>query len=77
VRGDDRFSGANDPEHARSALSLRLVLALIGVLAFAFIAMMLARMDVPTLLILVPLLFAVVGLVDVGIVIARLRSGRR
>jgi hypothetical protein len=77
VRGDDRFSGANDPEQARSALNLRLVLALIGILAFAFIAVMLARMDVPTLLVVVPLLFAVVGLVDLGIVIGRLRSGRR
>jgi hypothetical protein len=38
---------------------------------------MLARMDVPILLIVVPLVFALVGLVDLGIVITRLRSGRR
>jgi hypothetical protein len=77
VPEDDRFSQRNDPETPQSALNLRLVLALIGILLFAFIAVMLARLDVPVLLILVPLLFALVGLVDLGIVITRLRSGRR
>jgi hypothetical protein len=73
----DRFFDGNGPEPPRSALSLRLVLALIGVLLFVFIAIMLVRLDVPVLLILVPLLFALVGLVDLGIVINRLRTGRR
>ncbi|MDX6249411.1 MAG: hypothetical protein QOF10_2771 [Kribbellaceae bacterium] len=73
----DRFFDGNGPEPPRSALSLRLVLALIGVLLFVFIAIMLVRLDVPVLLILVPLLFALVGLVDLGIVITRLRTGRR
>jgi hypothetical protein len=58
-------------------LNLRLVLAFIGVLLFAFIAVMLARLDVPVVLILVPVVFALVGVVDLGIVITRLRSGRR
>ncbi|GAA1640421.1 hypothetical protein GCM10009744_32780 [Kribbella alba] len=73
----DRFFDGNGPEPPRSALSLRLVLALIGVLLFIFIAIMLVRLEVPVLLILVPLLFALVGLVDLGIVITRLRTGRR
>ena len=73
----DRFFDGNGPDPPRSALSLRLVLALIGVLLFVFIAIMLVRLDVPVLLILVPLLFALVGLVDLGIVITRLRTGRR
>jgi hypothetical protein len=73
----DRFFDGNSPEPPRSALGLRLVLALIGVLLFVFIAIMLVRLDVPVLLILVPLLFALVGLVDLGIVITRLPTGRR
>ncbi|HEY0474484.1 MAG TPA: DUF6343 family protein [Kribbella sp.] len=74
---DGRPSQRDGPEPPRSALNLRLVLALIGILLFAVIAVMLARMDVPILLIVVPLVFALVGLVDLGIVITRLRSGRR
>jgi hypothetical protein len=77
VSEDGRLSQRDGPEPPRSALNLRLVLALIGIVLFAFIAVMLARMDVPILLIVVPLVFALVGLVDLGIVITRLRSGRR
>jgi hypothetical protein len=77
VPEDDRFSQIDGPEPPRSALNLRLVLAFIGVLLFAFIAVMLARLDVPVVLILVPVVFALVGVVDLGIVITRLRSGRR
>ena len=72
----DGFFEGEGAAPAQSALVLRLVLALLGVLAFVVIAVVLVAMDVPVAYVVVPVLLAVLGVVDLGIVVARLYHER-
>ena len=63
-------------QQAHSALRLRLVLAMIGAGLFVVVAVMLAALDAPIALVIVSLLLAGAGLVDLGVVITRIRRGR-
>jgi hypothetical protein len=75
-RRDRQPPYAGAPQPARSALRLRLVLAVIGVVAFVILAVMLAVLEAPVVLVIVSLVLAGVGLVDLGVVITRIRRGR-
>jgi hypothetical protein len=72
----NRTGMIDDPGKAESALRLRLVLAVIGVLMFVLVTVLLSRMDVPAALIVVPIVLALVGVVDLGVVVTRLRRRR-
>jgi Family of unknown function (DUF6343) len=68
------FEGAGAAP-AESALVLRLVLAVIGVLMFVAVAVVLAELDVPTAYVVVPVALAILGVVDLGVVVRRLHRG--
>jgi hypothetical protein len=70
---DKRDGGS---QQAHSALRLRLVLAMLGAVAFVIVAVMLAVLEAPVVLVIVSLLLAGVGLIDLGVVITRIRRGR-
>jgi hypothetical protein len=72
---EDRFSDATGAAPARSALRLRLALAAIGVLGFVLLAFLLYGLDAPGAVVVIPVVLAAVGVVDLVIVIVRLRSG--
>ncbi len=72
---EDRFSDATGAAPAQSALRLRLVLAAIGVLGFVLLAFLLFGLDAPVAVVVIPVVLAAVGVVDLVVVITRLRSG--
>jgi len=76
-RRDGQWPGAGGSQPAQSALRLRLVLAMIGVVMFVVVAIMLVALEAPLALVIVSLLLAGVGLVDLGVVITRIRRGRQ
>jgi len=71
----DPFAGVGGAAPARSALTLRIVLATFGLLVCAAGAVGLGVADVPTVYPLVSALFAVVAAVDLVVVIRRKRHG--
>jgi hypothetical protein len=75
-RRDGQWPDAGGSQPAHSALRLRLVLAMIGVAMFVVVAIMLVALEAPVALVIVALLLAGVGLVDLGVVITRIRRGR-
>ncbi|WP_344217569.1 DUF6343 family protein [Kribbella sancticallisti] len=64
------------PGRPQSALRLRMVLALIGVVLFLLLAVLVSTMDVPAALVVVPIALALVGVFDLGVVVNRLRRER-
>jgi hypothetical protein len=72
----DKLPYAGDSQPAHSALRLRLVLAMLGVVMFVVVAIMLTAVQAPIALVIIALVLAVVGLIDLGVVITRIRRGR-
>ena len=85
VRSDPHLSRARDwlhdplgdrsgrePTGARSPLRMRLVLSIVGVLAFAVLAVLLLLADGPGWLPVVAIAFAVIGVVDAAVIVRRL-----
>jgi fatty acid desaturase len=71
----DPTAGIGGAAPARSALTLRLWLALFGLVSCTALAIWLAWLGAPTALVVVLVLFAVVALVDIGVIVRRKRRG--
>jgi hypothetical protein len=71
----DPFAGVGGAAPARSALTLRIVLATFGLLVCGAGAVVLWAVDVPIAFPIVAALFALVALVDLIVVIRRKRHG--
>jgi hypothetical protein len=71
----DPFAGIGGAAPARSALTLRIVLATFGLLACSAGTVALLGAQVPVIFPAVAALFAVVAVVDLAIVITRKRHG--
>src|SRR4051794_9656808 len=71
----DPTAGIGGAAPARSALTLRLWLALFGLVSCMALAIWLAWLGAPTALVVVLVLFAVVALVDIGVIVRRKRRG--
>ena len=71
----DPFAGAAGAAPARSALTLRIVLATFGLLVCGAGAAVLWVVDVPAAFSVIAALFAVVAIVDLLVVVRRKRRG--
>jgi hypothetical protein len=71
----DPFAGVAGAAPARSALTLRIVLATFGLLVCVAGAVVLWIVDVPVAFPVIAVLFALVAIVDLIVVIRRKRSG--
>ncbi|MPV35903.1 DUF6343 family protein [Georgenia subflava] len=71
----DPTSGIGGAPPARSALTLRLVLAIFGLVAGVLLALWASRVDAPTILVVVPAVMAVTAAVDIVVVARRKRRG--
>lgn len=71
----DPFAGVAGAAPARSALTLRIVLATFGLLACGAGSIALLAVDIPVAFPIVAALFALVALVDLFVVIRRKRHG--
>ena len=71
----DPTAGIGGAAPARSALTLRLWLAVFGLASCTAIAIWLAVLRAPTALVVVSALLAVVALVDIGVIVRRKRRG--
>ncbi|MFC7403724.1 DUF6343 family protein [Georgenia alba] len=71
----DPTSGIGGAPRARSALSLRLILADVGLVAGILLAVWAWRIGAPWPLVVLPALLAVTALVDLVVVIRRKRRG--
>ncbi len=67
----DPFAGIGGAAPARSALTLRIVLATFGLVVCATGAVALLVADAPTAFVAIAAVFALVALVDLGVVIRR------
>ena len=71
----DPTAGIGGAAPARSALTLRLWLALFGLVSCTAFAIWLAVLRAPLALVVVLALLAVVALVDIGVIVRRKRRG--
>jgi uncharacterized protein DUF6343 len=72
----DRIADATGAAPARSALTLRLVLACFGLVLFTVTAVLFAWLRLPTGLIVVAAALAVIALVDLVVIIGRRHRAR-
>ncbi|WP_298324016.1 DUF6343 family protein [Haloactinopolyspora sp.] len=71
----DPTAGIGGASPARSALTLRLLLALFGLLVCGIAAVWLAAADAPVVLVVVLALLAVIALIDIVVVVRRKARG--
>lgn len=63
------------PPAPRSALTLRLILAIFGFLVCASAAAGFAVLDIPVVLVVIAAVFALIAVADIAIIISRMQRG--